>query len=98
MIEMENLMLNSGVGIRPRLEWQEIPGAISYAIVIFEPDGTPYWAWPTAQTWVYVAGIDEPLPEENEGPILIEGMTWQVVAYDAEETPIAVGGPWAIGP
>ena len=66
--------------------------------MIFEPDGTPYWAWSTEQIWIYVAGIDEPLPEENEGPVIAGVMTWQVVAYDANEIPIAVGGPWRIAP
>jgi hypothetical protein len=98
IIEMENLMPESGVGIRPRLEWQEVEGALIYNIVVFEPDGTPYWAWRAEGTSVYVAGIDEPLPEGKEGPILADGMTWQVIAYDEDSTPIAVGGPWPISP
>jgi hypothetical protein len=98
MVEMQNLVPESGLGGRPRLEWQEIAGATSYGIVIFEPDGTPYWAWQRELTWVYVAGIDEALPEQYEGPVITEGMSWYVVAYDEARAPIAVGGPWPIAP
>jgi len=98
IVEMENLMPESGVGIRPRLEWQAVDGAAYYDMVIFEADGTPYWSWRTEETGVYVAGIDEPLPEENEGPIIADGMSWQVVAYDSSQAPVGAGGPWPIGP
>jgi hypothetical protein len=98
IIAMENLMPLEGVGLRPRFEWQTIDDAEHYGIIVFDPDGTPYWAWRGETPWVYLGGIDEPLPEINEGPILIDGMSWRIVAYDADEVPIATGGPWAIAP
>jgi hypothetical protein len=98
ILEMENLMPTEGVGVRPRLAWQAVDGAALYAIVIFEADGTPYWAWRHAETGVFVGGIDEALPETNEGPRIGAGMSWQVVAYDADLTPIAAGGIWPIAP
>jgi hypothetical protein len=98
MITMENIMPLQGVGLRPRFEWQTINGAAHYGIIILDPKGSPYWGWRGEKPWVYLGGIDEPLPEINEGPILIDGMSWRIVAYDANEVPIATGGPWAIAP
>lgn len=98
MLEMENLVPASGGGARPRLEWQAVESAVYYNIVVYEPDGTPYWAWRTKDTSVYVAGIDAPLPEEYEGPVIAVGMTWQVIAENEDQAPIAVGGPWPIAP
>ena len=98
IIEIQNMMPLSGVGERPQLEWQMIQGAELYGITVFEPDGTPYWAWRGNRIWVYLGGIDEPLLLENEGPIIVPEMTWQVVAYNGEEIPIAAGGPWPIAP
>jgi hypothetical protein len=98
MLLMENLMPTQGVGERPRFEWQSIDGASYYGIVIYTPDDTPYWAWRGREPWVYLGGIEEALPDINEGPILIEGMTWRIVAYNEQDVPIATGGPWAIAP
>jgi len=98
IIEMENLVPASGVGVRPLLDWQEVDNAVYDNIVVYEPDGTPYWAWRTKDTSVYVAGIDAPLPEEKEGPVIADGMTWQVTAENEDKAPIAVGGPWSIAP
>lgn len=96
--EMELLTAESGGGERPLIEWEPVEGADSYGLVLFDPEGEPYWAWLGYDTSIYVTGLNEPPPVDSEGPIVIPCMTWTTTAYDSSGEPIAAGGPKRISP
>jgi hypothetical protein len=98
VIEMELLTAASGGGERPLLEWEPVEGADSYGLVLFDPEGEPYWAWLGYDTSIYVTGLSEPPPVNSEGPIVVPCMTWTTTAYDSSGEPIAAGGPRSISP
>lgn len=73
---------------RPLLEWEPVDGAAQYSISVFAPSGAGYWAWRTDGTSVPLGG--EPrLRDDVSGPSTVAGMTWSVVALDADGRPIA---------
>jgi hypothetical protein len=73
-----------GVGAHPRFEWQPVPGAARYTLLLLDAEGRPYWAWEGAETAVYLGGGSQPPPEDSAGPILLRPMQWYVLAFDAE--------------
>lgn len=94
---MTLLTPSSGGGLRPLLEWESVSGADHYGAYVYAPDGSIYWAWTGRATQVHVGG--EPrLEDRAPGPSVIDGMSWAVIAYDAEMLPIAVSGRQPIGP
>ncbi len=73
---------------RPLLEWEPVEGAAQYSVSVFAPSGEGYWAWRTEGTSVPLGG--EPrLRDEVSGPSTAPGMTWSVLALDADGRPIA---------
>jgi hypothetical protein len=87
----------SGGSIRPTLEWEPVTGADHYVAFLYAPDGRVYWSWAGGATAVPVGG--EPrLRDDAPGPSVIEGMSWAVIAYDADLLPIAVSELRPIAP
>lgn len=87
----------SGGGGRPLLEWEGLDGADHYAVYLYAPDGRIYWAWMGRETAIHVGG--EPrLREGAPGPNVVAGMTWAVVAYDADLLPITTSEVRPISP
>lgn len=81
------------------LAWEPVDEADGYSVTVYSPQGRAYWAWNGAETSVVVGGFDEPPPSDaSVEPRLEPGMTWDVVAYDAEEAMIAQSGVRPIGP
>lgn len=78
----------AGGGARPLLEWAAVDGADHYGVYVYAPDDAIYWVWQGTATAVHVGGADQ-LPDTAAGPQVTAGMTWAVVAYDAEQLPIA---------
>jgi hypothetical protein len=87
----------SGGGTRPLLEWEPIPDADHYGAYVYAPDGSIYWAWTGRQTSVHVGGEPQ-LREGAAGPSVVDGMSWAVIAYDAELLPMAVSELRPISP
>ena len=87
----------SGGGTRPILAWEPVPGADRYGVYLYAPSGRLYWSWQGRETSVPVGGLPQ-LREDAIGPSVVDGMTWTVIAYDADQFPLAAGGPRAIGP
>lgn len=88
--------VGSGAGERPELSWDAVDDAARYTVTVFGPDDAPYWAWEGTQPAVRVGGAD--LPDAAAGPALSEGMSWVVVAHDADGAPIALSERWPISP
>lgn len=65
-------------------------------MTVFGPDDAPYWSWEGAEPSVGVGGAD--LPDEAAGPAISEGMSWVVVAHDADGAPIALSEQRPISP
>ena len=88
----------SGGGTRPALAWETVDGADHYGVYVYTPDGRPYWSWRGRTTTAYVGGGGEPLNEDAAGPSITEGMTWVVIAYDADLAPVASSPQRPIAP
>ena len=86
-----------GSGIRPLLEWAPVDDAARYMVVVYAPDGSPYWASTSAATSVHVGG-DPVLTDDRPGPSVIDGMSWGVVALDDETVPISFSDRRPIAP
>lgn len=81
-----------GVGERPDLAWESVDGASTYRVTVLTSDGSFYWGWLGSETSVPLGGFPR-LVDGATGPRVASGMTWTVVAYDADLIPLAVGGP-----
>jgi hypothetical protein len=94
---IELLTSSEGGGIRPILEWTEVAGVDHYGVYLYAPNGAIYWAWRGRTTSIVVGG--EPrLADAAAGPSVSDGMTWAVVAYDADLLPLAVSPAAPISP
>jgi hypothetical protein len=87
----------SGGGIRPVLAWDPVDGADWYGVYLYAPNHKLYWSWQGRESSVPVGGRPK-LNDDSLGPSAVVGMTWSVIAYDAEDLPVASGGPRPIGP
>jgi hypothetical protein len=96
--QIELLTPTSGVGEKPLFEWSAAPGASSYALFLYFSDGNPYWAWSGESTSIYLGGYASAPPADAAGPILVDGMTWAVIAFDASENVIASSEKQPISP
>jgi hypothetical protein len=88
---MTTLLLRTpttGVGSRPLLEWDPVAGVDRYLVFIFDPDGTPYWSWSTADPEVFVGWL-EPDDPNTPGPRIWTELTWTVLGLDTAGVPIA---------
>jgi hypothetical protein len=95
---IELLTPTQGAGTKPLFEWSPVEGAARYALLVYFPDGEPYWAWTGAETSVYLGGGHEAPPEDAAGPSLVEGMSWAVLAFDGENNLIASSATRPIAP
>lgn len=87
----------SGGGVRPEFAWEPIDRAFFYNVVLLDPAGRGYWGWEGTTTAVHLGG--EPVIKEGlSGPSVIEGMTWQVAAYDDDLNLIALSHRQPIAP
>jgi len=87
----------SGEGLHPELSWKPFEGAGHYVLYLYTPEGEMYWSWQGNETSVPVGGRPQ-LPDDAAGPAVIEGMSWAVVAYDADQIPIGSSELAPIGP
>lgn len=78
----------SGAGLRPLLEWEPVSGAARYSVIVFNPDGSPWWSWGGDGTEVILGGVSTDAP--IGGPVAKDGVTWVVFAFDADEALIGV--------
>lgn len=94
---IEQLTAVSGGGSRPMLEWTALDGADRYFVFVNAPSGGVYWAWRTSETAVPVGGFPQ-LDEDAAGPAVSEGMTWVVMALDAEGNVVGISPRRPISP
>jgi hypothetical protein len=87
----------SGGGERPLLEWEPVPGAEWYMVVVYDAAGTAIWSTITEATSIYVGGR-QPIPDANSGPRVTDGSTWSVYADDVDGLVIAASGRAPIAP
>jgi hypothetical protein len=84
-IELETPV--SGEGPRPELRWSPVDDASSYLVVLrADVDGAASWAWRGTATSVPVGPVEQP---GLGAPEVREGMTWSVLAFDADDEPVA---------
>lgn len=71
-------------GVKPLFEWSPVEGADWYSLVLTNSEGKNYWAWMGSKTSIYLGGTTTQPDDNAAGPILQPGMTWAVIAYDAD--------------
>jgi hypothetical protein len=79
-MEIALLTPENGNGSHPLFEWEAAEGADLYMLFLFDQDHGAYWAWEGNNTQIYLGGFDSEPPENVDGPILLEPMTWVVIA------------------
>lgn len=87
----------SGGGPRPLLEWEAVADADHYSVYVYAPDGDVYWVWTGHDTSVPVGGAPQ-IADGAPGPSVTDGMTWAVLAHDADGVPLAVSEQRPIAP
>jgi len=95
---IELMTATTGAGVKPLFEWSLVDGATRYSLFLQFSDGQPYWSWLGSSTSVYLGGYDTPPSEDAAGPILLDGMSWAVIALDAEGNVIASSKLQSISP
>ncbi len=98
LTSIQLLTPSSGAGIKPLFEWSPIDGAAQYSLFLQFSDGQPYWTWTGTSTSIYLGGTDSPPPEDAAGPILEDGMSWSIIALDAQGNIIATSALQLISP
>lgn len=94
---IELLTEAAGGGTRPLLSWAPLDGAGNYHVVVYDEQGTPYWAARTAETSIYVGGPAQ-IPEGVDGPQIAAGYSWAVYADDANGAPLGSSPLTSIDP
>lgn len=87
----------AGGGFRPELQWDAIDGADHYGVYLYAPSGDVYWSWRGMETQVFVGGAIQ-LSDSAPGPSVADGMSWAVIAYDADLIPVAASPMRPIAP
>jgi hypothetical protein len=96
--EIEQMTPRENAGLKPLFEWTAVDGAEWYALVVKNADGQTYWAWMGPENSIYLGGTTTPPGDDRAGPFLEDGMKWAVIAYDAEDHPIAASSLRPISP
>jgi hypothetical protein len=87
---------STGQGPRPVLEWEPVDTAVTYAVSVYAGAGEPArWSWRGTATSVRVGFVDDP---SVGGPNVVAGMTWSVLALDADDEPVAQSNERPLGP
>ncbi len=75
-------------GSHPTLAWEPVSGASSYWLVVRDGDGEAYWAWSGSATSVRLGAGERAVL--NQTAALDEEMSWTVMAFDQNNTLIAL--------
>lgn len=98
VVSLRLLTSKQSVGEKPLLQWEAIPNASYYQVAVFDESGKPYWAWEGKTAQIYLGGTQEQPPADSSGPVIAEGYSWAVIAYDAENHAIASSAVRSIAP
>lgn len=88
----------AGAGAKPLFQWDAVPAADRYQVIVFDESGDPYWAWEGTQTQIYMGGTQEQPPVDSSGPSIGWGYTWSVVAYGSDGKLLAASEVRSISP
>lgn len=86
------------VGGKPLFQWEAIPAADRYQLIVFDEAGDPYWAWEGTQAQIYMGGTQSQPPADSLGPSIGSGYTWAVVAYGSDGRLLAASEVRKISP
>jgi hypothetical protein len=99
IVVIQQTTSTENVGTFPLFQWEAVPGAVSYTLVVKTAEGRPYWFWEGAETSVFLGGGgSEPPPEGSVGPRLFEPMTWTVYAFAADDRLVGASARRPISP
>jgi len=93
---IELLTPTGGGGERPVLSWASVEGTASYLVVLrADPEAPASWLWRGDRTEIQVGFVTDP---GLGGPEIRDAMVWSVLAFDADDVPIAQSGQRSIAP
>ena len=99
IVVIEQTTPTENAGTFPLFQWEAVPGAVSYTLVVKTTEGRPYWSWEGAETSVFLGGGgSEPPPSGSVGPRLFEPMTWTVYAFAADDRLVGASARRPISP
>jgi len=79
-----------GAGEVPEFRWNAVPRAAVYRLAVLGSDGDPIWAWEGTDTSVTLGGVPGERERGEGGPVIVEGSSWSVAAFDAKGAVVAV--------
>ena len=96
---IEQFTASSGGGRWPELAWASVDGAARYSVTVYASDGRAYWAWSGSDESVLMGGFrTRPDESSNMAPMVRQGMTWDVAAFDSDGELIALSSERPISP
>jgi hypothetical protein len=98
LVRLKLLTSTQGAGEKPLFQWEPVPDASYYQLAVFDEAGKPYWAWDGTAAQIYLGGTEEQPPADSSGPVIDQGYSWAVVAYDTQDHIIASSEVRAISP
>lgn len=89
----------SGEGAWPQLDWAAVTNAERYRLTVYGPDGRAFWRWTGTDDQVVFGGFTRS-PEDGSAvtPQVLDGMSWSVIAFDADGRIVAQSDERPLGP
>ena len=79
----------AGAGEAPLFRWAPVEGAERYLVGVVGPED-PLWGWQGTETQIYLGGLPFARPAGMDGPVIIPGSCWAVMARGSQGHIIAV--------
>ncbi len=73
----------------PLFRWAPVEGAERYLVGVVGPED-PLWGWQGTETQIYLGGLPVARPPGMDGPVIVPGSCWAVMARDSVGHIIAV--------
>jgi hypothetical protein len=98
LLHLKLITSPQGAGEKPLFQWEAVPDASYYQLVVFDETKKPYWAWDGRAAQIYLGGTEEQPSADSSGPVIDQGYSWAVVAFDEQNHVIASSEVRTISP
>lgn len=88
----------TGAGEVPAFEWAAVNGADHYRLVVLDGNSNILWAWYGYETKVNLGGQPGDRPEGVGGPVIDQGSSWSVIAFDINGKSMATSEIRSVSP
>lgn len=89
----------AGGGAWPQLDWEPVADGERYRVRVYGPDGRAFWGWMGTDDQVIFGGFPR-TPEDGSAvtPQVLDGMSWSVIAFDADGRIVGQSGERPLEP